>query len=133
VGVVSYERGAPVEAPHLSTDRWLGSSCFTRPFQKGNVQRFLERLVCEAHRLLYQSTLGMKVIEKKRRGRGYMVEVLVSIRGKHAFLTLIHAGSAATGKVAEPARECLRNPLMSASSSLLLSSLKLSDTKVNEL
>jgi len=32
-----------------------------------NVQRFRGGLVFEAHRLLYQSTLGLRVIKKKKR------------------------------------------------------------------
>jgi len=32
-----------------------------------NVQRFRGGLVCKAHRLLYHSTLGLRVIKKKRR------------------------------------------------------------------
>ena len=33
-----------------------------------NVERFRERLVFKAHRLLHHSTLGSRVIKKKRRG-----------------------------------------------------------------
>ena len=31
-------------------------------------------LVCQAHRLLYHSTLGMRVIQKKKKGESLMVE-----------------------------------------------------------
>ena len=35
-----------------------------------NVQRFRDGLVCKAHRLLYHSTLGLRVKKKKRRVGG---------------------------------------------------------------
>ena len=44
-------------------------SLSTRPQRaRRNVQRFREGLVFKAHRLLYHSTLGVRVIEKKKRG-----------------------------------------------------------------
>jgi hypothetical protein len=60
----------------------------------GNVQRFRGGLVFKAHRLLYHSTLGLRVIKKEK-----------------ALLDLVR---------------------LNKSSSLLLSSLELSDTKVYE-
>ena len=38
-----------------------------------NVKRFRGGLVFEAHRLLYHSTLGLRVIQKKKRDRGLVI------------------------------------------------------------
>ena len=47
------------------TDRY--SSQFKKLLGR-NVKRFRGGLVCEAHRLLYHSTLGLRVIKKRREG-----------------------------------------------------------------
>ena len=37
-----------------------------------NVQRFRGGLVCKAHRLLYHSPLGLRVIKRERDGRTFL-------------------------------------------------------------
>ena len=44
----------------------------------GNVQRFRGGLVVKAHRLVYHSTLGLRVIKKKKRRIGSMKILLRS-------------------------------------------------------
>ena len=69
-----------------------------------HVQRFRGGLVFKAHRLLYHSTLGSRVIKKKKKR---------SLSRRGCSSTEVRGGA-------------------KTSSSLLLSSLELSDTKVNE-
>jgi len=69
-------------------------------------------LAFKAHRLLYHSTLGLKVIKKKKEGLGFPFR---------------------SGRVIEMKEEQqTKIDLLSSSSCLFLSSLELSDTKVYE-
>ena len=52
----------PLEAIWRARARWSGNDVLYI-----NVQRFRGRLVFKAHRLLYHSTLGLRVMKKKKK------------------------------------------------------------------
>ena len=63
-GAVSYERGTPARgAASMATGRWILEQLLRR-----NVNRFRGGLVFKAHRLVYDSTLGLRVVKKKDAG-----------------------------------------------------------------
>ena len=81
-GAISYERGTPVALhdllvhhpltlePHLEGNPVTCGKTVVNLYDQlldRNVQRFRGGLVFKAHRLLYHSTSGLRVIEKKRK------------------------------------------------------------------
>jgi len=108
------------------------------------VQRVRGGLVVKAHRLLYHSTLGLRVIKKKRRvsAFGFRVSAFgfrVPGFGVSAFRveskkTELQRGSGfqVSGFGFRVSGVVFRVPGFGSSSSVLLSSLELSDTKVCE-
>ena len=60
----------PLYVVPTSNDENTGSSSSLEQWTKGNVQRFRGGLVFKAHRLLYHSTLGLRVTQKKKKNKG---------------------------------------------------------------
>jgi len=60
-------RGARLPPPLCMTCQGLLCKAGFEQLLHRNVQRFRGGLVCKAHRLLYHSTLGLRVIKKKKR------------------------------------------------------------------
>jgi len=68
------------------------------------VKRFRGGLVCKAHRLLYHSTLGSRVIKKKKKEQlGRCEGLSAESQGQHLALTVLHVPSSLdSGYVGRP-------------------------------